>query len=173
MATPKRKNQTSYKKGKKPTGGAPKQRSSYDREALLAKKIDNVVITNYLTLNSHLSEEQLQKRLKEPNLSSLEKALIKNLIFAADGADIQRLTFVLDRLVGKPKQEIELSKKDPLKDLSPEQLLEMKRELEKSNRQSMDLLEKTNPRVQQQLKQYDEQLREITNTDSTEPSKTD
>jgi len=159
-----------FQKGNNFSKGAPKGAVTYDREALLARKIDNVTITNYLTLNSHLTEAQLNQRLKDPNISSLEKGMVRQLLAVSKDGAIGPLQFVLDRLVGKPKQEIELSKKDPLKDLSPEELLEMKKEIEIINRQSMQLLEQTNPRVQEQLKNYDEQLRSTTNTNKKELS---
>lgn len=152
-----------FQKGHKHAKGNPKGVVTYDSEQLLLKSIDKVLVTNYITLNSHLTVSQMKKKLKDKNVSLLERGICKDLLNLGENGGTSTLGFFLDRLIGKAVQPIELSKKDPLKDLSPEELLEMKKELEASNRQSMTLLEQTHPRVKQQLHDYDEQLRDITN----------
>lgn len=161
-----------FQKGNTVGIGTRKGTVSYDAEQLLLKKIDNTTITNYITLNSHLTEAQLNARLRDKSISSLEKGIVRGLLEISKKGSLGFMSFYLDRLVGKPKQEIELSKKDPLKDLSPEELLEMKRELEAANRNTMTYLEKNHPRVQAQINSYDEQLRDLRNSTKKEPSET-
>lgn len=160
-----------FQKGNKHGGGV-QGTQTYDSEALLAKTIDKVLVTNYITLNSHLTVPQMKEKLKNQNVSLLERAICKDLLSIGENGGTGTLGFFLDRLIGKAVQPIELSKKDPLKDLSQEELLEMKRELEKTNRQSMTYLENNNPRVQEQLRKYDEQLRKHNNSDKEEPTET-
>lgn len=170
--TIKEKKPKGFQKGNTVGIGNKKNKTSYDAEQLLLKKIDNTTIVNYLTLNSHLTENQLEQRLKDPTISSLEKGIVKQFLEISKHGSMGSLQFVLERLVGKPKQEIELSKKDPLKDLSQEELLEMKREIEIQNRKTMQYLEANHPQVQRNIQLYDEQLRKSAKPNKPESEET-
>lgn len=146
-------NQTSFKKGNKAAAvkGKGKGTPRYDRETLISKKIDNVTITNYMTLNSHLTPEELIMRLKNEKVSTLESMIIKSLLKGYRTGDIIQLSFFLDRLIGKVPNQIEHSVKNKFDDMSIEELLAEKRRVSEINRRNMTWNEQNHERSKEQL----------------------
>ena len=145
---PKRKNQTSFTKGNKKSVGnnATRGKAMYDREELIARKIDNRTITRYLTLNSHLTPRELLDRLREEDVSTLEAMIIKAMLKGYRTGDVNQLNFFFERLVGKVPNQIKHSVDNPYDGMSDEELLAEKRRVTEINRKTMRLIEQTNPR---------------------------
>lgn len=83
---------------KGPKGGI----ASYDAEELAKRKIDNSLVSRYITVNSHLTRLQLEERLVDPNISIFEERIIKSLL----GQD-SALAFseMVNRVAGKVAEE--------------------------------------------------------------------
>lgn len=153
---PQRKTKTSFKKGNKAGAKktlAKKGTPTYNRDELLAKKIDKVTITNYLTLNSHLTVHELIKRLETEKVSVLEAMLIKGMIKAYRTGDVYQMNFFLERLVGKVPNQVEHTVNNPYKDMSDEELLAEKKRVSEINRRNMTWNEQNNQRMIQQLEE--------------------
>jgi hypothetical protein len=73
------------------------------------------------------TKKEIEQCLIDPSLSAVDIAVIKVIAEAIKHGDVKRLAFLFDRLIGKPKETIELTRNDPLaayNDISDEQLAE-------------------------------------------------
>ena len=157
---PRKKNASSFKKGADPrrcTKGVPKGTPSYDAEELAVRKIDKGMVSRYLTVNSHLTKDQLKAKLKNEQVPILEHAVISSLIRAATSGDYYVLDNIFDRMVGKVPNKIEHAKADPFEGKSIDELMQMKRELTESNIKTLRLLEQT-----ERVKQQEREVIELT-----------
>lgn len=139
-----------------------KARRSYDAEELASRRIDNHVVNRYLTLNSHLTEEELEDRLKDPKITMFEKRIVKSIL----GTD-EALAFseIVNRLAGKVPDKIEHSAVSKFSNMTTEELLNEKRRLNEANRETMDRIERdTEERKRLQI----ESLQQSTATDTIE-----
>ena len=168
----KRKN--TFKKGNKKSVGnkGRKGLTPIEKEQLLAIKVDSNLVKNYLTLNSHLTPEELVNRLQYERVSALEAMLIKSFLKAYNTGDFQMVNQILDRMIGKTPNVINHGMVNPLDGKSVEELQKMKRELEVQNRATMTYLEQHHPNTietQQRVKErYKDELADvpsITNSD--------
>ncbi len=160
---PQRKTKTSFKKGNKAAKGVGGRegKPTVDREERLLKKIDAGMITRYLTLNSHLTVQEMQKKLKSAkDISMLEYMTIRGMIVAAQTGDTNRINFFYDRLIGKVPQKITHGLDDPYEGKSTEELIEMKRKLEASGRQTVKHIEQL-PRMKEQAAEVEAEYREL------------
>ena len=62
-------------------------------------------------LNQHLwmTEKELHAVLVSKSAPMISKAIASIIMKAVEGGDDRRLTFILDRLIGKPKEEINIT----------------------------------------------------------------
>lgn len=141
-----------FQKNNKLTPPRAKGITQYDREQLILKKIDNVTVVNYITLNSHLTREQLEYRITKEKPSAIEGMLIRGLLRAYDTGDIHQMNFYLDRLVGKVATTLKHEVANPFKDVPTEELIKQKEQLAVIGRRTMDLYEQTSERFQAQEK---------------------
>lgn len=153
------KRKTKLVKGHKESVGnkARKGLTAQEREQLLAIKVDSNLVKNYLTLNSHLTPEELVHRLKHEKVSALEAMLIKSFLKAYNTGDFNVVNQILDRIVGKTPNVIQHGMVNPLEGKSVEELKEMKRQLESQNRSTMTWLEQNHPNTietQQRVKEH-------------------
>ena len=82
-----------------------------------------VVLLNHVV---NLTESQAVERLKDPEVTLLQKGLIQVILKAAQEGDPKRLEFLFDRLVGKV--DIGFQVTSSLKDLSTEELVKLAKE---------------------------------------------
>lgn len=156
---PQRKTKTSFTKGNTRSRGnrGPKGRTKADREQLAVKKIDLDLVTNYFTINSHLTPHELVARLRTQKVSMLEAMIIKGMLRAYRTGDTFQINFFIERLVGKVPNKIEHSVKNPYEGMSIDQLMAEKIRLTELNRKTLDFIETTNERVitlEKEVKEY-------------------
>lgn len=155
-----------FEKGNKASKGKKKGIASYDAEELAARKIDNSIINRYLTINSHLTEEQLLARLDDPKITIFEKRIVKSLL----GWD-SALSFesIVERLGGKvPEEHVHRVKRTAYDDMSVSELEEEKRKLSEVNRKTLTYIEQE--RGLRPVEQQDATTmvaRDVTETDKT------
>lgn len=97
-------------------------------EKVANQKVDKALVDKFLTFNSHLTPNELLKKLKVKPVSILEGMLIKGMLKAFRTGDPHNIDFILNRLIGKVPTRIAHSLDNELQDLTEEQLLERKRQ---------------------------------------------
>ena len=161
-----KKNPKGFQKGNKLSQGKIKDSIGYDRQALIAKKIDAALITQYITLNSHLTPQQLERRLKTEKVSAIERMLINTLLYVSKTVDVQCMNFVLDRLVGKAIQPIQHMSSDKYDGMTVEQLLQLKADVQLSNEKTLKLIE-TGDRFKLLEENFTQEIIEVQHTDAS------
>lgn len=172
---PKRKTKTSFKKGNKAAKGVAGRTDSpqYDKEERILKKVDASLITRYLTVNSHLTVAEMKAKLKKSgSISMLEYMTIRGMIVAAQTGDTNRINFYYDRMIGKVPQKITHGLDDPYEGKSTEELIEIKRKLEASGRQTLKHIEQL-PKVKEQERQVESEYRELEASGALQPTELD
>lgn len=155
-----------------------KDQPQYDREERLARKIDTSMVVRYVTLNSHLTVEEIKSRLNDRNrgkISFLEYMILRCMVVCAQTGDTNRLDMILDRLIGKVPQKTIHAVEDPLEGKEMDELLKMKRDLEETNRKTLQHIEKL-PAIQQKSNTLEAEYRESEPSvieHTTEPNTTD
>lgn len=162
---PKKKSSGSFKKQDKRINkkGLRKGASTTQKEQREIKKIDNAVIVGYITLNSHYTVKDLKKKMQDPNTSVLEQSVCAMLTASALGSK-DHFSFILDRLVGKVPQTVKIDKPDPFEGKSVEDLIEMKKQLEQSARDTLEAEIAFNSRVQNQIATFENNIKDVTAT---------
>jgi hypothetical protein len=150
-----------------------KYKSTYDKDTLIAKKIDKITMVQYLTLNSHLTPQELKEKLKNERVSSLERIVIRMILNGVVLGSIDTLNFIFDRLVGKVTNKIEVSKPDELEEKSLEELIEMKKQLSITNARTLEFMQATNERVIQQEKDVTKTIQNLEGSNKIKPSACD
>jgi hypothetical protein len=168
---PQRKTKTSFKKNNKNSvGNKGNLNPKADREERIVKKVDAGLISRYLNINSHLTVQEMQAKLKDAkSLSFLEYMTIRGMVVAAQTGDTNRLNFFYDRMIGKVPQKIEHGVADPFEGKTNEELIEIKRKLEATNRQTLKHIEQL-PRYQEQSAQAESEFRELEARGEIEPA---
>ncbi len=177
MSMPNKKNKNSFKKGHKKSVGNKSNTNTpqHDREERVLKKVDVRLITRYLTVNSHLSLKEMQAKLKPENaknISMLEYMTIRGMVVAAQTGDTNRINFFYDRLIGKVPQKITHGLDDPYEGKSTEELVEIKRKLEASGRQTLKHIEQL-PRTQEQAAIAEAEYRKLEADGALQPTDID
>jgi len=108
------------------------------------------MISRYLTLNSHLTVDQIREKIKLRQCSMLEAMVCRGMIMAYVTGDTHRIDFFFERLIGKVPNKIEHSKPDPFEGKTIEELRLMKLQYEEANRRSLNYIEQNSERVKQQ-----------------------
>ncbi len=160
-----KKTKTSFKKGNKIAAGNKSKAGQIasDREERLTRKVDAGLVQRYITVNSHLTVDEMKERLHDHNrgqISFLEYMIIRTMVVCAQTGDPARLNTIIDRIAGKVPQKVTHGVDDPFEGKSNEELIDIKRKLEATNRQSLKYAEQT-PRVIEQSKEVEAEFREI------------
>jgi len=112
-----------------------------DRAALL---IDRNVVQRFISANFNRTIKELELILKKGEVHALEAITISVIIRAYYSADVARFEFLLDRLIGRVKQSVDLNVNvNPYANMSDEELLKKKQELMERNRATLSWIEKT------------------------------
>lgn len=95
-----------FKKGQ---SGNPSGRAATPPDILRARSLNRIEFQRLLNEYLTLTKGELGERLKDPDTSMLELA-VGNIVYkAAKDGDQQRLTFVVEHLLGKMKEEVEVT----------------------------------------------------------------
>lgn len=153
------KTKTSFKKGNKAAQGHSNKglTSPGRKEVKQLRKIDNILVVSYLTVNSHKNQTELRDHIKDPNISSLERAIATTIHHASNGS-LDCLNFVLDRLIGRVTNKLEVTRPDPYADKTIEELEQIKLQLENQAREVIYVEFTHSDRAQQQNKQLETAL---------------
>lgn len=100
--------------------------------------LDRVMVARYISQNLTSTTKQIEEKIDnarkgQGDTSVFEHAICQIMLDSAMEGDPYKMDFLLDRLIGKVKQEVSLTK-GPYSELSDEELLAMKTELTETNR---------------------------------------
>ena len=161
-----------FAKGNTTRKGKPGVRnlSPIELEALANKKIDKFLITRYVTLNSHLTEDEARQRLEDPTISIFEKRIIGSLIGCDDALNFNQ---IIERVAGKVEERHLHSAIDPYEGKTNEELIEEKRRLEEQNRRYLQYVEEKQGLRPHQLQESreGEVIEATTTSEPREPTK--
>lgn len=96
------------------------------------KAVDKILVHRYIAQNSHLTIGEMKEKLSKQNrehIPLLEYMIIKVMLVCAQTGDPYRLTTILDQAIGKPTQEVKISKGDDLMSMSDEELEQERKRL--------------------------------------------
>ena len=145
----------------------------YDLEALSVKKIDNHMVVRYITQNSHLTQAQAEKRMKDPKISIFEKRILGSII----GVD-EALPFaaIVDRIAGRNPERHVHEVPNKYASMSDEELLAEKERLSIENRKTITFLEEERGMRPEQMNQTppkEEDVIDAVNEEASEDSPRD
>lgn len=106
MAKGKKTGGRNWQKGK---SGNPKGSSALARAGKEVSKINKIELEKVLSKYLNLSLNDLKKKLSDKETSALHAMVISLMLHATKQGDPTRINLLFDRLVGKPKFEIEHS----------------------------------------------------------------
>jgi hypothetical protein len=95
-------------------------------EVKLARSMNQVELSRILNDLIYCSKDELKAKLSEPSISVFELAIGSIIKNAVEKGDQTRIAFLLERLVGKPKETIEIQ--NPYNDMSLEELMALAKE---------------------------------------------
>jgi uncharacterized protein DUF5681 len=94
---------------KKGESGNPKGRPPVPADIRAAQKLNRVALARVLDRMINYTQRELEQILMNPNSGILETAVGAILLKSIEEADHMRLNFILDRLIGRVKDEVEHS----------------------------------------------------------------
>lgn len=100
--------------------------------------LDRVMVARYISQNLTSTTREIEKKIEDAkkgvgDTSVFEHAICQIMLDSALQGDQYKMDFLLDRLIGKVKQEVSLTK-GPYSEMSDEELLALKNDLTESNR---------------------------------------
>ena len=147
-------NKGMFQKGNPLAKGTKRTRTAPNTLAIVSNvKIDKALIDRYLTANSHMTVDQLIRRLNLGDVSVLEGMLIKGLLKAYRTGDPHNLNFFLDRLVGKVPTRVAHSLENELKDMDDATLVKEKEKYALALREEIKVGEK---KLETKLKAFEQ-----------------
>ena len=84
-------------------------RKKLPRDLVVATSLTKTKLEGLLNLHLWMTEGELVKVIKDPKTPMLSKTIASIIMKAIENGDDRRLTFILDRLIGKPKEEIDIT----------------------------------------------------------------
>lgn len=141
---PKKKNETSFKKGNSASVGNKGRRGvipGLEKEGRELKAIDNFLISGYLNTNSHSTIKELRAKLENPKTTALEGAIMQLLVRAFETGDKNLIDFVLDRTIGKVSAKLEIENTNKFQNMTFEQLINIKKTLESTYSNTLKYIE--------------------------------
>ena len=88
---------------------ANKGRKRLPRDLAVANSLTKAKLEGLLNLHLWMTEKELNKVVKDAKTPMISKAIASIISKAIENGDDRRLTFILDRLIGKPKEEIDIT----------------------------------------------------------------
>ena len=88
---------------------ANKGRKKLPRDLAVANSLTKAKLEGLLNLHLWMTEKELNKVVKDAKTPMISKAIASIISKAIENGDDRRLTFILDRLIGKPKEEIDIT----------------------------------------------------------------
>lgn len=88
---------------------ANKGRKKLPRDLAVANSLTKAKLEGLLNLHLWMTEKQLEKVVNDSKTPMISKAIASIITKAIENGDDRRLTFILDRLIGKPKEEIDIT----------------------------------------------------------------
>jgi hypothetical protein len=92
--------------------GNPNGRPPLPKDVKELKKLTQIELEKALNEMLYLNKEQLAQVNKDPESTMLQRLIASIITFGVNKGDHQRLSFLIERLVGKVKDTVELSGKD-------------------------------------------------------------
>ena len=84
-------------------------RKKLPRDLAVATSLTKAKLEGLLNLHLWMTEKELEKVVKDAKTPMISKAIASIISEAIENGDDRRLTFILDRLIGKPKEEIDIT----------------------------------------------------------------
>lgn len=95
-----------FKPGK---SGNPNGRPTLPEDIKQARALNKIELDRMLNEMIHLTKAELQAKIADPKTTALELMACSVVAKGVQGGDHMRLGFLLDRLVGKVKDQVEVS----------------------------------------------------------------
>jgi len=86
-----------------------KGRKKLDPDIKAANALTKGTLEGLLNVHLWMNQKQLTKVVTDPKAPMINKTIASIICKAVEGGDDRRLTFILDRLIGKPKEEINIT----------------------------------------------------------------
>lgn len=86
-----------------------KGRKKLPADLKAANTLTKSKLEGLLNLHLWMTERQLAKVVDDPRSPMISRAIASIITKAIENGDDRRLTFILDRLIGKPKEEIDIT----------------------------------------------------------------
>lgn len=126
------------KKGFQPGNTVCKGRASYDREEILAKRLDQATLFRIINLHIFSPPELLEAMIADPNTNIMEVIICRSLLNARYKAEVSTIDYYISRLIGKIPDKVIVSDDNPFKDMTLEEMKAKHAELAKSNRETLN-----------------------------------
>lgn len=129
---------TQFKKGHKTNKG--KEFGQTDPQQKEVVTLTRAMVTRYISQYIGASVTELDKVCKSPTAPMIERIVCRIILVSDRKADQHKLEFLLNRAVGKVKDEVEFSGIDPYADLTDEQLLAKRQVLAEKNLETLRMM---------------------------------
>jgi len=126
---------TQFKKGVAQAAGVEKGETTPEQRE--AKVFNKAMVGRFITHYALEPIENIEKIVNDPKATMIEKIICNIILKSYKTADTYRLDFLLNRAIGKVKDEVDLTVNDRFKDMTDEQILEMRNEVAKKNIESL------------------------------------
>lgn len=176
---PKKKNATSFKKGNTASvGNASTPVPNFHKEERLIKHVDGRMITRYINLNSGLTLEEMDEKLKEENkkkITMMEYMIIRAMRTIILTGDMNKLDSLLDRAIGRVPQKTIHGIEDPYEGKTVQELEEIRSRLVETNRKIVTRIEQTEKykQIEKKVKSEYEELDDDGSLDTTLQTESD
>lgn len=99
-------NDTRFKKGQ---SGNPNGRPRIPEDLKMARRLNKLELEKLLNQFLFMTPPEMEERVKSADVTAIEAMIGSIIIKAVKDGDQQRLNFILERLIGKVKDQIDLT----------------------------------------------------------------
>ncbi len=117
------------KRWPKGVSGNPNGRPKLPQDVVEARKLNRNEVERILTRHVRMTKTELESAQKDPNTPALENLIVGVLLEGMKSGDHVRLNFLLDRLIGKPTEHVELEQRT----ISHNEIFALVKELESTD----------------------------------------
>lgn len=120
------------------------QVTRYNRDEFVTFALSQNLIARYVNINFSLTVPELHAKLRECKCNAFEAAIIAVLLKAIEDADHNRLDFLFSRLLGKVPNTIHIKEKSRFDEMTTDELVELKKQLDVDNAKTLRAIEAKN-----------------------------
>lgn len=148
-----RKAASQFKKGNKAAKGLVRGETTPEQKEVTL--LSREMVTRFISQYVGFSRADLTRRLKAPDTPMLECIIIQIILKSEKNADQWRLEFLLNRTVGKVKDELEVTNPDPYAGLTDAELIARRQALAEKNLETLRMMSQAIAPKQQLITQQE------------------